>query len=88
MPVYFCDKTLNLVVDAVKFEKMVEEDVGKGLIPFWYGASYGTTFSGANDLNSEVIRICKKYGMWINLDAAYLGSAWLCPEMRPDIKLL
>lgn len=25
--------------------------------------------------------------MWINVDAAYLGSSWICPEMRPDMKL-
>jgi glutamate/tyrosine decarboxylase-like PLP-dependent enzyme len=25
--------------------------------------------------------------MWINVDAAYLGSSWICPELRPDMKL-
>lgn len=65
----------------------MQNDVDNGLIPFWYGATYGSTFSGANDLNPEILRICKKFGMWINVDAAYLGSSWICPEMRPEMKL-
>jgi hypothetical protein len=31
---------------------MVQKDMDNGLIPFWYGGTYGTTFSCANDLNS------------------------------------
>ena len=34
---------------------MVEKDVADGLIPFFYGATYGSTFSAAIDLNQEVI---------------------------------
>jgi len=29
----------------------VQKDVENGLIPFWYGGTYGTTFSVANDVN-------------------------------------
>jgi glutamate/tyrosine decarboxylase-like PLP-dependent enzyme len=30
--------------------------------------------------------VCKKYGMWLNVDAAYLGSTWLCPEFRDTMR--
>ena len=74
------------MLNTKEFEAIVEADVKNGLIPFWYGATFGTTFSCATDVNAEVIRICKKYGMWINVDAAYLGSSWLCSEQRPEME--
>lgn len=67
---------------------MLEKDVGDGLIPFFYGATYGSTFSAAIDLCPEIIELCKKYKMWISVDAAYLGTSWFCPELRPEPGLL
>lgn len=67
---------------------MVSEDVEKGLIPFWYGATLGSTFSCATDVTDKIVDICKKYGMWVNVDAAYLGSSWICEDMRPDMTIL
>ena len=32
------------------FKSTLKRDLEEGLIPFWYGASYGTTFSVADDL--------------------------------------
>lgn len=78
IPVSFDPKLRNFVLNTIEFEKIVQKDVSDGLIPFWYGATYGTTFSCANDVNEEVIRICKKFGMWINVDAAYVATSWLC----------
>ena len=25
--------------------------------------------------------------MWIQVDAAYLGSSWFCPDLRPNMEL-
>ena len=81
---YFYDPEIkNYRIDLDEFEKMVEKDVEDGLIPFWFGASYGTTFSVAIDIEPRLIDICKKHGMWINLDCAFLGSGWMCPHLRP-----
>lgn len=33
----------NLEVDLVAFEELLKKDLEEGLIPFWYGANYGTT---------------------------------------------
>lgn len=56
---------------------MISEDVQNGLIPFWFGFSYGNTFSAAIDVSMRAIEICKRHKMWIHLDAAYLGPTWL-----------
>lgn len=80
--VYNADK-LNYEIDIAKFEAIIEEDVKNGLIPFWFGGSYGTTFSAAIDMNDDIANLCKKYGMWINVDAAFLGSTWISEKYRP-----
>jgi len=61
----------------------LKKDVEDGLIPFWFGSTYGSTLSGAIDLTHEIINLCKKYKLWINVDAAYLGSTWICQKYRP-----
>lgn len=67
---------------------MIEEDIKSGLIPFWFGASVGTTFSAAIDFNEKIVNLCTKHGIWINVDSAFLGSTWISEKYRPDTKLL
>lgn len=50
-----------------------------GLIPFFYGITHGSTFNGASDYCNELLEVCEKYKIWTNVDAAYLGSSWICP---------
>ena len=61
----------------------VKKDIEEGLIPFWFGASYGTAFSLAVDLEPKLVEIVKKYGMWLNLDASFYGAGWICTRHRP-----
>lgn len=49
VPCLFDPAVGNYVVDLKQFREMVEKDVKEGLVPFFYGASIGTTFSGAVD---------------------------------------
>lgn len=51
VPSKYSEEIQNLVIDTEAFEKLILKDIENGLIPFWYGASYGTTFSCANDVN-------------------------------------
>ena len=69
----------NYEIDVERFEEMVGEDVRNGLVPFWFGASYGTTHSVAIDITPRIVALCLKHKIWINLDAAFLGSTWICP---------
>lgn len=33
----------NYIADVVHLEELIKKDIEDGLIPFWYGAAYGTT---------------------------------------------
>uniref|UniRef100_A0A671XC76 Aromatic-L-amino-acid decarboxylase n=1 Tax=Sparus aurata TaxID=8175 RepID=A0A671XC76_SPAAU len=59
----------SYAVGGDMLKKMVEEDKAAGLIPFYFCATLGTTPSCEN--------------MWMHIDAAYAGSAFICPEFRP-----
>uniref|UniRef100_A0A665U8V9 Aromatic-L-amino-acid decarboxylase n=1 Tax=Echeneis naucrates TaxID=173247 RepID=A0A665U8V9_ECHNA len=46
-------------------------------------ATLGTTPSCAFDQITELGPICNGENMWMHIDAAYAGSAFICPEFRP-----
>lgn len=56
------------------------------MIPFWFGASIGNTALGSNDPIEKIGKICRKYDIFLNLDAAYKGSSWVCPELREEFE--
>ncbi|XP_076006569.1 aromatic-L-amino-acid decarboxylase [Genypterus blacodes] len=70
-------------VRAEMLRKMVEEDKAAGLYPFYFCATLGTTPSCAFDHITELGPLCNKENMWMHIDAAYAGSAFICPEFRP-----
>lgn len=70
----------------MKLEATIKQDIENGLIPFFCGSSIGSTWAGSVDPNEEIAKICKKYGMWFNIDAAYLGTSWFCEELRGNQK--
>ncbi|XP_048882511.1 aromatic-L-amino-acid decarboxylase [Brienomyrus brachyistius] len=65
------------------FRKVLEEDKRAGLIPFYLCATLGTTPSCAFDNIIELGPICTSENIWMHIDAAYAGSAFICPEFRP-----
>lgn len=73
----------NFSVRAEALEKMVAEDKAAGFIPFFFCATLGTTPSCAFDRISELGPLCNAEKMWMHVDAAYAGSAFICPEFRP-----
>uniref|UniRef100_A0A8C5DTS8 Aromatic-L-amino-acid decarboxylase n=1 Tax=Gouania willdenowi TaxID=441366 RepID=A0A8C5DTS8_GOUWI len=46
-------------------------------------ATLGTTPSCAFDKTEELGPLCNEENMWMHIDAAYAGSAFICPEFRP-----
>ncbi|XP_044479392.1 tyrosine decarboxylase-like [Mangifera indica] len=60
----------------------VKSDVEAGLIPFFLCATVGTTSTTAIDPLGPLCKIAKKYSIWVHVDAAYAGSACICPEFR------
>lgn len=61
---------------------MIQTDIEQGLIPFWCGATSGSTSLGVTDPLDEISKICKKYQIWLNVDAAWAGSSYIVPEYR------
>jgi aromatic-L-amino-acid/L-tryptophan decarboxylase len=45
-------------------------------------ATVGTTGTTSVDPVPELARRCEAAGVWLHVDAAYAGSAWVCPEFR------
>lgn len=71
---------------ASELENSVIRDIEKGYSPMCVVAALGTTGSTAVDPLEEISEICKKYNLWLHIDAAYSGSALILPEYRWIIK--
>ncbi|CAN7984781.1 unnamed protein product, partial [Ixodes hexagonus] len=60
----------------------IEEDRKAGFIPFFVSATLGTTSCCSFDALAEIGPLCQKEGTWLHVDAAYAGSAFICPEFQ------
>jgi len=74
------DETLAMRADLL--EATIKDDLQKGLIPFFVCATVGTTSTNAMDPLPEIGTICRKYDLWMHIDAAMSGTAAICPEYR------
>lgn len=69
-------------MDVSELESRIREDLESGLKPCAVVAAIGTTSTVAVDPLKEIAAICKKYGVWLHVDAAFAGTALLLPEYR------
>lgn len=60
----------------------MSRDVAEGLVPAFVGSAVGTTGTTAIDPVREIAEVVRKFGAWHHVDAAYAGSAMICPEFR------
>ncbi|XP_046608435.1 aromatic-L-amino-acid decarboxylase-like [Neodiprion virginianus] len=60
----------------------IEKDEREGLIPCYVVATLGTTGTCAHDCLEELGPICNDKNVWLHVDAAYAGAAFVCPEFR------
>ncbi|XP_071015216.1 histidine decarboxylase-like [Oncorhynchus clarkii lewisi] len=74
------DDHFSLRGDTLK--QAIQEDRRRGLVPVMLCATLGTTGVCAFDDLSELGPVCAEEGLWLHVDAAYAGSAFLCPELR------
>lgn len=71
-----------LAVRPDLLREAIEQDRRAGLTPFFVCATIGTTSTGAVDPLGPVGEACAESRAWLHVDAAYAGSALVCPEFR------
>ncbi|GJY62399.1 aromatic-L-amino-acid decarboxylase-like protein [Tanacetum coccineum] len=62
--------------------KFIDADVARGLVPLYLCATLGTTSTTAVDPIKDLAKVANEYRIWVHVDAAYGGSACICPEYR------
>lgn len=73
----------NGSLNANSLIEAMEEDTNDGLMPFFVSTTLGTTGSCSFDNLEEIGSALKKFpDVWLHVDAAYAGSAFICPELR------
>jgi aromatic-L-amino-acid/L-tryptophan decarboxylase len=74
------DENFSMQPDALR--RAIQEDTKAGFIPAGVVACVGGTSIGASDNVAEVIAVAKEFDLYTHVDAAWAGSAMLCPEFR------
>lgn len=71
----------GLAMKAGALRQTIESLSKEGLDPYYITLSYGTTSTCAVDPLHELVDVLKDYpDIWIHIDAAYAGTALICPE--------
>ncbi len=65
-----------------ELRRAVTEDLEAGLTPTFVCSTVGTTGTTAVDPVRGIGEIAAEFGMWHHVDAAFAGSAMVCPEFR------
>jgi aromatic-L-amino-acid decarboxylase len=74
------DAQFRLRPDAL--EQAISDDVARGYRPIAIVPCVGTTGVTSVDPVPEVVRIARRFGCWVHVDAAYGGPAAIVPELR------
>lgn len=77
------DAAFRLSVPALA--AALEEDRRAGRLPMAVVATVGTTSATSVDPVPEIADLCQRHGVWLHIDAAYAGSAAICPEYRAQM---
>lgn len=77
---------VNWAMQGINLQREIYNDRKRGLIPFWVCCTLGTTSVCSFDNLDEIGAVCQEEEMWLHVDAAYAGSAFICPEYRHWLK--
>ncbi len=69
-------------IDPAALEARIAADRRAGLLPAGIVACVGGTSVGATDDIAAVCAVAKRHGLYVHVDAAWAGSAMICPEYR------
>ena len=69
-------------MDAEALETAILADKAQGHLPAGIIACVGGTSVGGTDDIAALATVAKKHGLYLHVDAAWAGSAMICPEFR------
>lgn len=75
-----CDELGRIRVD--RLEAAIAEARGRGELPFFVGATAGTTVTGAFDPIDALAELCAREGLWLHVDGTFGASALVSPRQR------
>jgi len=67
-------------------ERLILESINNNELPFFIGATAGTTVRGSFDPIEDIQNISKKYDLWLHVDASWGGSALLSRKHKYLLK--
>ena len=70
-------------MDVAALDAAIAADKAAGMLPAGIIACVGGTSVGACDPIAAVAAVARKHGLYLHVDAAWAGSAMICPEFRP-----
>jgi len=77
------DTRADYSMDVNQLAKAIKQDRENGLLPAGIVICVGGTSMGATDNVREICELAKAEGLYTHIDAAWAGSAMICPEFRP-----
>ena len=69
-------------MDTDALDAAIRADLDAGLVPAGIVACVGGTSVGATDDIAAVCDVAERHGLFVHVDAAWAGSAMVCPEFR------
>ncbi|KAJ1256886.1 hypothetical protein BS78_K275500 [Paspalum vaginatum] len=72
-------------LSPARLQAAMQADLDAGLVPLFLCATVGTTQTTAVDPIRDLCAVAAPHGVWVHVDAAYAGSALVCPEFRDMI---
>ena len=69
-------------MDPQALEALIRADLAAGMRPAGVIACVGATGMGACDDVAAVCEVARRHGLYTHVDAAWAGSAMICPEFR------
>jgi aromatic-L-amino-acid decarboxylase len=75
-----CDDAFRMRPDLL--QESMTRDIAAGALPLACVATVGTTGVASVDPIPAIVKICKGYGAWLHVDAAYAGVVAILPERR------
>lgn len=69
-------------MDPTALDAAIVRDRAAGLLPAGIVACVGGTSVGGTDNIAAVCEIARRQGLYVHVDAAWAGSAMICPEFR------